>query len=98
MTLSLSNDLLAARFATRDRDDEADDERPQIEAAVEPIGEACEVVGGIFSVVECVVGTGQGRLQIAQDSVDPSEFGQVSWLALADHGRQMHATGPPVPI
>ena len=93
MSLSLSDDLLGARLAACNSDDEADDERVQVESAVEPVGEGSEVVGGGFAVVECVVGTCQRRLEIAQDGIDPGEFGQVAWLAITDDGRHVDATG-----
>jgi len=65
----------------------------QIEAAVEPVGEGGEVVGGVFAVIERVVGTCQRPLEIAQNGVDPSELGQLAWFAVTDDGRHMHATG-----
>ena len=81
------------RLAARDSADEANDKRMQIESTIEPIGEGSEKVAGVLAVVECVVGTRQGRLQIAQGGVDPSEFGQVAWLGVTDDGRHVHATG-----
>jgi hypothetical protein len=61
MTLSPPNDLLGARIAARDGDDEADDKGMQIESAVDPIGEGGEIVACVLAIVECVVGAGQGR-------------------------------------
>ena len=72
MSLSLPNDLLGARLAASNSDDEADDERVQVKSAVEPVGEGSEVVGGVFAVVEGVVGTCQRRLEIAQDRAGKS--------------------------
>ena len=72
MSLSLPDDLLGARLAARSSDDEADDERVQVESAVEPVGEGSEVLGSVFAVVECVVGTCQRRLEITQDRAGKS--------------------------
>ena len=40
--LSLPDDLLGARLAARNSDDEADDERMQIESAVEPMAKSAK--------------------------------------------------------
>jgi len=52
-----------------------------------------QVAVGVLAVVEGVVGTCQSRLEISQDGVDPGEFGQVTWLAVTDDRRQVHASG-----
>jgi hypothetical protein len=94
MSLSLPDDLLGARFAACNSDDEADDERVQVKSAVEPVGEGSEVVGQrICGSLECVVGTCQRRLEITQDGVDPGEFGQVAWHAITRDGGHVDATG-----
>lgn len=54
MTFSLPDELLGARLAAHDRDDDADDERMQIESAVGPLSEAGRVFDCVFMVVECV--------------------------------------------
>ncbi len=92
MSLSLPDDLLGARFAARYSDDETDDERVQVESAVEPIGEGSEVVGGVFAVVDGVVGACQRRPEIAQEGVDSGEFEQVAWLSITDDGGHLDAT------
>lgn len=50
-------------------------------------------MGGVFTVVDCVARTGQGRLELAQNRVAPSEFGQVAWLGVADDSRHVDTTG-----
>ena len=93
MSLSLPDDLLGARLAACNGNDEAGDQRVQVESAVEPVGEGSQVVGGVFAVVKGMVGTCERRLEVAQDGVDPGEFGQVAGLAITDDGRHVDATG-----
>ena len=80
-------------LCSHDIDDEACDQAPQIEAAVEPVGEACEVVLGVLAVVQGMKCSGQRGLEIAKHGVDPLEAGQVARLEAADHHRKVKATG-----
>ena len=76
-----------------DIDDETCDQTPQIEAAVEPVGKACQVVLGVLAVLQGVVRPGQGSLEVAQHGVDPLEAGQVTRLEAADDHRKVKAAG-----
>ena len=80
-------------LCSHDVDDETCDQTPQIEAAVEPVGEASKVVLGVLAVVQGMEGSGQRGLEIAQHGVDPLEAGQVARLEGADHHREVKATG-----
>ena len=51
MSLSLPDDVLGARLASCNSDDEANDERVQVESAVEPVGEGSEVLGSVFAAL-----------------------------------------------
>src|SRR6516165_4166977 len=63
----------------------------RVEAAVEPVGEAAEIVGRILGEVECLVGTVQGGLQVAEDRIDPVELRQLARLASAHNDPGMRA-------
>ena len=58
----------------------------QVKASAEAIGESGEAACGVFRVSENVVSAGQGGFELAQDDVDPFEFGHVARLAIADDG------------
>ena len=58
----------------------------QIETPVEPIAERCEITCGIFFKVETVVATRETGLEVAQDGVDPFEFGHLLGLASSYDG------------
>ncbi len=49
-------------FCSHDVDDETCDQTTQIEAAVEPVGEASKVVLGVLAVVQGMEGSGQRGL------------------------------------
>ena len=79
-------------LGSHDIDDEACDQTTQIEAAIEPVGKACQVVLGVLAVLQGVVRPGKCGLEIAEDGVDPLEAGQVTRLEAADHHRKVKAT------
>ena len=79
-------------LGSHDIDDEACDQTTQIEAAIEPVGKACQVVLGVLAVLQGVVRPGKCGLEIAEDGVDPLEAGQVTQLEAADHHRKVKAT------
>ena len=64
-------------------------QRPEVESAVEAVGKCGQVAGRILSEGECMVAAGQTGLEIAEDGVDPLEFGQFFWLSSRDDGGWM---------
>ena len=60
------------RPTPRDVDDQACNERAQVEASVEAVGEGGQVVFGVLAVLQRMECTGQGRLQVAEYRVDQS--------------------------
>lgn len=87
------NRLLRYRHSPRDIDDEADHEVAQIDAAVEPVGERCQVGLGLLAVLRGAERASQGGLQVAENCVDPLELGQVARLDRADDLRRVNASG-----
>lgn len=77
---------------SHDIDDEACDPTTQIEAAVEPVGKACQVVLGVLAILQGVVRPGQGGFEIAEHGVDPRDAGQVTRLEAINHHRKVEAT------
>lgn len=59
----------------------------QTEPAIEPVGEGAEVVAGALGELERIAAAADGRLQVAQDGVDPGELRHVARLGIADDER-----------
>ena len=57
----------------------------QIKAAIEPVGELCKITMAIFDMIDRVIRSIDGRLQIAQDSVDPAKLRTLHRLASRAH-------------
>ena len=82
------------RWATNRGDQQPRVQRPEVEAAIETVGERGEVSSGVLAEGKRVVGTLQTGLEIAQDCVDPQEFGYVLGLSPAHDDGFVRATGP----
>ena len=89
----MADDTRRRGRAAADIDDELHDQAGQIETPVESVGERAEVSIGVLAVPECLVGSRQHRLQIAQHCVDPLELRQLPELALADDFDAVSAPG-----
>lgn len=63
------DDCFLRRLAARHIDDESCDEATQIEAPVESVGEAGQVVLGVLAVLQRMECAGQRGLQIAEHRV-----------------------------
>ncbi len=79
------------RRAPSDVDDQARHQAAQVESAIESVGKGGEVVNGVLSVFERVVGASQRGLEVAQHGVHPKELRQISRLAVTDDDRLMSA-------
>ena len=87
------DDLFRDRSATRDIDDETYDERVEIEAPIEPVGEGSHVVGGVLAVLQRMKRSGQSCLQVAKNRIDPLELGQITGLEVAHNDWHVSAPG-----
>ena len=61
----------------------------QIETTVEAIAERRKVTSGVLLEIERMIATRQTGLEIAENSVDPLELGNILRLASSHHGRLM---------
>jgi len=93
MSVSCPNRALGPRRADYRGDQEPLVQRPEVESAVESVGESREVLSAILSKGKRVVATRKAGLEIAQDRVDPLELWQVLGLSPGNDGRLMNAAG-----
>jgi hypothetical protein len=85
--LKIRSDInFRARLRPGNVNNEAGDEPAQVEATVEAVGECGELVIGVLAIAQGVMRAGQGGHKVAEHRVDPGELGQVTWLAIANHG------------
>ena len=63
----------------------------EIEAAVEAIRDPAKVALGVLSEIEAVVSPAAAGLEIAENGVDPLEYGQLIGFARPDDGRLVDA-------
>ena len=71
------DDVFLGRLSRGNVDDQVHDERAQVEALVEAVGEGGKIVFRVLAVVQRVDGTGQRRLQVAEHGVGPFELRQI---------------------
>ena len=77
MNLIHPNRPLRVRPTAGGGNDQARMQGAEIEPAIDAIGKHGEISGCILSEGECVVTPAQTSLEVAQDSADPLEPGQV---------------------
>ncbi len=85
------NRALRKRPALGDCHQQALGQRPEVESAIESVGEGTKILCGIFSEPKAVVAATQACLEVSQHCVDPLQLWHILGLA-PSHDRAFMGT------